>query len=525
MPPFKTIGSLTEICTERVWRWLYHCLNYQATPRDRMRQRAYILATLNSNIRQQLLNCILRIHTQEVMLSSKCMLLELLGDRSTQWVDVSRSGYSYVDEVFHFYRTLTLSLLINLTRLGVICNVKSKIDSKYLLEINSTFYRVLNQMRHLQWVTLGGVADQTILATLGANCHQLEHLNVCGSIRVNDQALAALLLKDPLAVEGRSMKQVIDKNIATNPCCATLTFVCVSETEVTLIGAVLLLRCVPNLTSLGGAVEDGSLSSVIHMLQPEEGVASYKLNHLWDDRISPDQASLLNVACPELTSVTTTVYSLPSLHLLYPITSLTVDLYFRGGSTSIYNYLQLRGANLKELVLSNNISCPLDLGWLMELTPNLERVESSLYLEEGYEILGWKNVQVASVRVNSSKTLIALLSHIPRVKDLSIIFEPEPYTETYECINDDLVINACISGGLTHLETLSIAECAVSLQGLNCLLLHCPELSYVAPLLFWTNITQDDIRHLQSQAAHSNWRLKLVLREHSSGNITCSMLI
>ncbi|XP_045596483.1 uncharacterized protein [Procambarus clarkii] len=516
MPPFKKICSLTEICTEWVWRWLNHCLNHQAPPRDRMRQRQYVLSTLNPNIRQQLLNRIFNVDTRDVMLDSKCMLLEMLGDRSTQWVDLSRSGFGYIDEVFQFYRTLTLGLLINITRLGLICNVKSKSDCKYLLDINNTFYRVLNQMRHLQWVTLTGVGDRTILATLGANCYQLEHLDVSDSVKVDDEAVAALLLKDPQSVEGLNLKQVIEQDLSKNPCCETLSLVCVCGTQVSLKSTLFLLRCVPALTSFGGAVEDGSLCSVIELLQPDQGVTKFKLNKFWDAKVLPTHASLLNVACPKITSVTTSVSSLPSLHFLYPITSLTVDLNYlncRNCANYIYNYLQVRGETLKDLLFTNSLNCFLDLAWLMELTPNLERLESGLYIEEGYEILGWKLLWDASVTVNSCEALLTLISHTPSLKNLSINFMPEPYTETFECINDELVIKIISAGALTRLQKLKIAECAITVKGLNWLFLHCSELSYIAPLLFWKNISQDDIQQLHLQAKQNNWELKLVLRE------------
>ncbi|KAK8741545.1 hypothetical protein OTU49_002264 [Cherax quadricarinatus] len=512
MPPFKKIDSLTEICSEWVWRWLHHCLDYQAAPRERMRQREYVLATLNPNIRQQLLNRILSLQMNDVMLSGKCMLLEMLGDRSTQWVDLSQSGYGYVDEVFHFYRTLTLGLLINITRLGLICNVKTKVDCKYLLDINCTFYRVLNQMRHLQWVTLGGVGDRTILATLGANCYQLEHLNVQDSVRVDDDAVAALLLKNPQAVDGLSKKQVLDTALPSNPCCKTLSFVCVCGTQVSLVSAALLLRYVPALTSFGGSVEGGSLSSLIELLQPEKGVTKLNLNKFWDSKILPHQASLMNVACPKLTFLMTTASSLPSLHFLYPIASLTVELSFHGCAADIYSYLGARGENLKTLIFTDNLNCLLDMAWLMELTPNLEQIESSLYIEEGYEIVGWKLLKEATVTVNSSKTLLTLLSHTPNVRHLSINFLPQPYMETFECINDDLIINVISAGGLMRLEKLTITECAITIKGLNWLFLHCAELTYIARLLFWKNVSQEDIHQLHVQANQNNWQLTIVLR-------------
>lgn len=513
MPPLKVISSLMETCSEWVWRWLHRCLDHQAAPPRRLRQRTYILATLNSNIRQKLINRILGQHMHEVTMASKCLLLELLADGSTHRVDLTQGGYAFIEEIFHLYRTLNLSLLTGLTHLGLICNVKMTNDHKYLLDVNSIFYRLLNQMCHLQWVRLSGVADRTILATLGANCHFLQHLDVSGSVKVDDEALAALLLKDPLAVKGRSQEQVAAQHLPTNSCCTTLSFVCVSETNVSELSAVLLLRYVANLTSLGGFVEAGSVCGVIELLQPHEGVARYKLNQLWEVKLLPGQASLLKVACPDMTALTTTEASLPALNLLHPLTSLAVDLDFHGSATGIYSCLQARGDTLKELRFLNSINCPLDLAWLMELTPNLEWIESHLYVEEGYEIPNWRVLRVAAVIVNSSKVLLALLTHTPNLRHLTITFLPEPYSETFECINDDLLMNITLAGGLTHLQKLSIKECAISLWGVHCLLLHSPQLTYIAALFFWKNISQDDIKKLQLQATRNNWQLSVFSHE------------
>ncbi|XP_071519901.1 uncharacterized protein [Panulirus ornatus] len=516
MPPVRVISSLMETCSEWVWRWLHRCLNHQASPPERLRQRKYVLTTLNSNIRQKLLKRILCIHMYDVPMASKCMLLELLADRNTHWVDLTQGGYAYIDEIFHLYRTLNLGLLVGLTRLGFICNVKMKNDQKYLPDVNSTFYRLLNQMRHLQWVRLSGVADRNMLATLGVNCHSLQHVDVSGSMRVDDMALAALILKDPIVVEGQSQEQVATHQLPTNSCCATLNFVCISETQVSMMSALLLLRYVPNLTSFGGYVEAGSLSAVLQLLQPQEGVEQYKLTHLWEDRILPAQASLLKVACPHLTTLITCESSLASLPHLQPLTTLTLDLDFRGCASDIYSGLQMQGDTLKELRFLKSINCPLDLAWLMELTPNLEWIECNLYIEEGYQMPTWRLLKVASVIVSSSKVVLALLTHTPELRNLSLTFLPEPYQETFECINDDLILNTTLAGGLTRLEHLRITDCAITMWGVQCLLLHCQQLTHIAAFSSWKNISQHDIRTLQSQVQENNWQLNLVYHERPS---------
>ncbi|XP_068227036.1 uncharacterized protein [Palaemon carinicauda] len=513
MPPFKQIDSLGNICTEWVWRWLYYCLNYEASPQKRMKQREYVVATLNSNVRQHLVNRMCKAHMYEVSLGSKCFIIEMLGDKSTQCIDFTQTGSYYVDEVFQLYRTLTFSLLLNLTKLGVVCNVRSVSDRKHIPDLNVTFYRVFNQMHHLRWLTLSGLADITIMGLLGSNCHHLEYLDVSYSPFLTDDGIARLILRDPAIINGRTAEQISRLELDTSELCRSLSYLCVSGTATTMMGVVIIVKFLPNLRSLGGQIDCGSISYAIELLQPDEGVRMFKFCELSDSIITAERVSILSEACPKVSKFTTCLRSMNVLSMLHPLQSLTIED-VREDPTYIYSYLQIRGSTLKELIITDSINCLLDLWWIVELTPNLEVLQSNIMVTEGYEIHEWKLLKVAHVTASSSKVLLSLLTHAPALKELSITFAPQPYRETADCLNDDLFIYIAVSGGLTCLEKLKMKECALSSRGIDCLLMHCPELWYFAYLKFWYNVSPGDVEKFKSEAAKNNWKLKFVMWEN-----------
>ncbi|XP_042859536.1 uncharacterized protein LOC122245676 [Penaeus japonicus] len=445
-------------------------------------------------------------------LSSKCSILEVLGDTSTQCIDFTKGGYAYVDEVWQFYRSLNITKVINLTRLGIVCRLKTVSDKKYVPDINSTFYRAFSQMKNLRWVTLKGVADKTFLLTMGTNCPHLEYLNIAESLKIDDEAIANLLIRDTSSAESQRSQQVGVHHIPMNLCVNSLKMVCISETNVTLTSVGMLLHFVPNLESFGGDIHAGSVCSVMKDLHLKEGHKSFKLQELWDARILPQHASLLNVVCPHLTRLNTDASSLGSLKSLSSITSLTLSLYYQNFENDIYEYLLENGEKLKELILVDHINCYLDLSWLVELAPNLEHLEASVRLDEGLEVLKWPSLKTAQLTVESSRVLLTFLSSAYELTDLDITFVREPYQETFECINDDLIIYALIEDGLKKLQKLKISECAIGLKGIDCLLLHCPDLTYLAPLAFWHGLCSQDLHSLVQRIKENNWQLKLIMR-------------
>lgn len=512
MPPHNPLSPLRDICIEWTLEWISSNVKFGGTSQQHKQQRHYLTSALSSNIRQQLLFLTFQQPLYERNLTYKCLMLKLLGDHNTQSVDFSGAGATYLNEVNYLYRILTQVQITKLTKLGINCNLRTVADKNCLMEVNATFYYVFNQMTNLRWVKLVGVADKTLLRALGMNCPHLEYLNVDESFRVNDEAVANLLLRDPEDVAFQNNNDIDLKDISTNPCACCLKVICLSGTEVSIRSAVIILYCVPYLKSFDGDVNVGSLCSAMESLQPKDGYRSFNLQKLWDTRILPNQALLLDKVCPYLTYLSTDASSLFILHLLSSISSLTLKLYFQNATIEIYNYLLVSGGNLRELVLVDHINCCLDLTWLVELTPNLERLEATIIKEEGKNIMEWPSLTTAKVTLESSKTLFALLTHAYGLKDLDVTFEKWSCQETFEDINDALITNAVASGSLQNLQKMWINKCAISMKGIDCLLLNCPNLVYLAPLAFWNGISQEDLHILRQRMKENNWHFRFVLR-------------
>ncbi|XP_053637829.1 uncharacterized protein [Cherax quadricarinatus] len=514
MPPVKKLNTLRDMSMERVWRWLFQCVRCPlASGNHRIPLRKYLLSSLCPLLRQRLLTLIFNVKRSKLFIDTKCKLLQVLGDDTTHYVDFTQGGSAFIEEMMHFYNALNVASLFNLTRLGAICDVRHKTDQRYISTINKTFYLSLEKMRNLRWLTLGGICDTIVMKILGTNCRHLQHLDISDSLTVNDEGVAALVLSNSQALQGLNPQEIGRQTLPLNPCCSTLSFVCVSGTQVGGIGAALLLHCLPGLTSLGSYPITCSLTRVIELLQPEEGLRQFKLNKMWDADILPHQATLLSIACPDVTAIFTHEASLPSLHFLFPFEYLSVDIDFKYSVNSLYNYLVIRGETLKQLILVDSINCPLDLTWLVELTPNLERIEATLEVKHMAVTQNWNVLSVATVTVDSSITIINLLTRTPNLRSLELTFlESMGNEETYRCINDELLLRILTAGGLKKVEKLKISQCMISTYGLDCLLQYCPDLQYLAPLVCWPNITRYEVDKLLAKTAENNWLLRIVMR-------------
>lgn len=512
MPPHKPLSSLKDICIQWTLEWISSVVKVCGSHQQHKYQRLYLISALSSNIRQHLLFLTFRQPLYERNLTYKCLVLQLLGDQNTRSVDFSCAGIAYLYEVNYLYRILTQVQITNLTRLGINCNLRTMADKKCLMEVNATFYPVFNKMTNLRWVRLVGVADKTLLTALGMNCPHLEYLYVDESHRVNDEAVAKLLLRDSMDVAFQNIKDFDLQDIPTNPCASSLKVIGLNGTEVSMKSVLTILHCVPYLESFEGDVNVGSLCKIMESLQPEDGHRSFNLQKLWDTRILPNQALLIDRVCPHLTYLSTDASSLFALHLLSSVSSLTLKLYFQNATIEIYNYLLVSGVNLRELVLVDHINCCLDLTWLVELTPNLEHLEATIMKEERRNMSQWPLLTTAKITLESSKPLFALMTHAPILKDLDVTFEAWSGLDTFEDINDTLITNAVASGSLQNLQKLKINKCAISMKGIDCLILNCPDLMYLAPLAFWNGVSHEDLQILHQRTKENNWCFRLVLR-------------
>lgn len=132
--------------------------------------------------------------------------------------------------------------------------------------------------------------------------------------------------------------------------------------------------------------------------------------------------------------------------------------------------------------------------------------------EEGRNMSQWPLLTTAKITLESSKPLFALMTHAPRLKDLDVTFETWSGLDTFEDINDTLITNAVASGSLQNLQKLKINRCAISMKGIDCLILNCPDLMYLAPLAFWNGVSHEDLHILHQRMKENNRCFRFVLR-------------
>ncbi|XP_076064664.1 uncharacterized protein LOC143038880 [Oratosquilla oratoria] len=511
MPPNLQVKSLLDLGAEWTSNWLMTCLRQVSSPTERFLQRSYVMHHLNVNARQLILHRVLATHMYRLDITSRCLMLELLGDKSTVCVDMTSAGKMLIEDVFHFYRTATSSLLLNLVKLGFDCEIKRFVEDRYILDVNSVFYRVLKQMKHLRWVTITCICDTEIMSILGKNCPSLEYLDVSSSWNVTDESVFDLLMPKQGDLKNKALEELRDYQAPINKCCGSLVVVNLSGTNITQHSVILLLRLAPRLTSFGGFLDEGSVSFGVSFLQPQEGIKNFNLTSLYDSTVEPEHASLLAHACPGINTVSTRIISLPSLHFLPSITSLSVDCDFQSFTDDIYNYLEVRGESLKELNLKDCIHCVLDVAWIARFMPNLVRLEAKLDYDEDIDMPVWRFLRVANVLVQSSKCLYNFLTHTPVLAELKVDFDGLPYSETYTSIDDKFLTRVLCDDGLGALQRLELGKCALGREGLDALLLHCTNLHYIATLIEWEKLLPVDVEDIRTETYLNNWKLQLVV--------------
>ncbi|KAK4315815.1 hypothetical protein Pmani_012972 [Petrolisthes manimaculis] len=517
MPCHWTVASLRDACIGSVAGWLVGLVSRGAGPGVRAEQRKVVLGWLTAGVRQEVLTKVLRTLNTHMPMDSKWQIIHLVGDSTTQSVDLTQAGLIFVDEVFHLYRSLALALAVNLTRLGISCDMRSRVDRRYIADVNATAYRILGCMKHLTWVTLSGLGDTQIMATLAATCHHLVYLDVSGSPRLTDDGVLVLIDCNPHNLMSLEVDVVVKENIKPSPCCATLNYVCVANTEVGVVGGVLLLRWLPRLISLGGDLGNGlPITEVLTSLQPQDGgIWKCGLVAVWEARVLPRQAALLTSTCPAFHALNTEEGSIPNLALLSPLASLTVDLHHRF-CPGLVDALTSHSHTLTRLILTHSFNSPIDLTTLMAMTPHLTHLQATLTLDPwgGGEGEGevWPSLRWAVVGMTSLKATVALLTHTPALTHLALTLTPDPYSETWEDLDDALISQVTSGGGLQNLSCLVITECAITITGINTLIDACPSLACVAPLLYWPRINRHDIKRLRLQAKQSNWKIEFCLR-------------
>ena len=510
MPNLKSLPKLEDIAREKIISWLLHCSNNYLGPLNRKIQRAYIESLLGGNLGQQLLNTVLKTSKNKLDLYSKCLILELLCNQSTLYIDLIQGGSLIIEEVFRLYRTLLHCLPVGLARFGLICDIKPGVDQRYITDVNSFFYRILGQMKNLRSISLVGVGDTEILKQIGLNCEQLEYLDVTNSWKVNDRSVACLLYESPNICHNKSIEQLIGIDDDLNMCCFNLRFIGLSGTDISNKSIAMCFINCPRVVSFGGYIHQGSVTNILELVQSKLVKRKYNIRELWEDKISESQVELLSYACPLLTSLSTSSESLYTIHNLSSLTSLTLDCDFQDWNEELYTYLLSNGSKLKSLKLNDNVNCKLDIGWLMELTPSLVTLSAHVYYSNvGYPVT-WSSLQNADIVVDSSKCVHELLIHTPEIENLNLKFVGEPYCEDETSINDDLMIDIATYGGLHKAKNIKIGVCGLGIVAVETLLAYCSDLQSISTLSLWKNFTAEHLNELEKRVKEANWDLKLI---------------
>lgn len=100
--------------------------------------------------------------------------------------------------------------------------------------------------------------------------------------------------------------------------------------------------------------------AIVTLSQHHEGKLKLNLTDLWDTCLSPEKASILSKAAPQLTSLYTRGSWLQSVGSFSHLVALTVDFDFVDFSPALECYLIEHGQKLRKLVLVDQVG---DLIW------------------------------------------------------------------------------------------------------------------------------------------------------------------
>jgi len=99
--------------------------------------------------------------------------------------------------------------------------------------------------------------------------------------------------------------------------------------------------------------------AIVTLSQHHEGKLKLNLTDLWDTCLSPEKASILSKAAPQLTSLYTRGSWLQSVGSFSHLVALTVDFDFVDFSPALECYLIEHGQKLRKLVLVDQVGDPI----------------------------------------------------------------------------------------------------------------------------------------------------------------------
>ncbi|XP_018010555.1 uncharacterized protein LOC108667952 isoform X1 [Hyalella azteca] len=567
MPPERKVNTLLEVATRSCISWLMKCtLKWQGVPARKL-QREYIIRCLSPITRQQLLSSVLSRHMHDISADLKVQMLELLGDDKTTSFDLSSSGYQYIEEVFNIYRAIAFCCLVNITRLGIICDLSKISDKQFRSDVNALFYLPLGKMNRLTSVTLRSLGDAKLLSTLGLNCTNLEYLDISESHNVDDDCLAHLYLSnaEPLTeLRDGQRRYMLTK---FHKCCYTLKFLGLAATAVTTETVTSLAMMMPNLESLGGHLDLGSMCAALAMpygglnspsaepcvllevfdlerdglhklsvknyeavfARKHEAEASdefgpsgflvpppstLKYTQLWDVSIGAEVSLILNNVCPDVSEFHIRYNSLSSLAEFHHLKVLDVDCDF-GSEWPYYllQYLKQRGSSLTSLSVTLSVTTFMPLSELQSSCPNLERLSMPIFTESEETTL--LKLTSANISVESWEVLECFSKAHPQLKELYVVLNRLwPSYGLYKELTDSVFTDILSCSSFSNLEKLVIGKCQLGKRAVElCLGPSCPKLRVLGYVDRWSNLSREDVTNLQNEILERN--LDIVLLKSS----------
>ncbi|PNF34542.1 hypothetical protein B7P43_G10743 [Cryptotermes secundus] len=432
MPPFVPVQSLYSSCLTTVFENLLESVKKTSNTVEHLRK--VIQSSLHAGIREHLIH-ITTAHCRNniyVLLD----LLSILLDQAVKQLDHSGGDDNSclrAEQCSALLSTLEQCQATGLQEL----TVKVRLDPRRAGDIetvssaNVSFHRVLRGglAANLRSLVLRSVCDNEILRLLGRHCPHLRHLDATSSWLVDDNGLRSLCFKEQeshtLPPDGYcgdtcgwfSAIQPSDLNI----CCRSLQEVRIQDTNTSELGVIMLLLFIPNLKSLGGFIYYRNVGdAIMNLSQHYDGKLKLNLTDLWDTCLSPEKASILSAAAPQLASLYTRGSWLHSVGSFSHLVALTVDFDFVDFSPALESYLIEHGQKLQKLVLVDQIHS-VDVSMLAENCPCLKelgaKLEGGWYGEAGAML---PQLVICRIRVGATETLHALLVHTPRLEHLEV---------------------------------------------------------------------------------------------------------
>ncbi|PSN48760.1 hypothetical protein C0J52_05185 [Blattella germanica] len=317
------------------------------------------------------------------------------------------------------------------------------------------------------------VRDSLTTAAIGKSCSRLRVLDLTGST-VSCEDMLHLCLRSPSSVSEESICEA-----DLNPLCQTLEVLHLGNTDVRARGAAIVLRFIPNLTSLGSCVYTASGLRRLYALK-NKPYQCHKFKHAFYRRSSNGKLKALANSCP----------SLESLHigcdaprrLRFQISSAGIDLGIVGQCCPL----------LEKLTVSKNPSRT------VSLPPNKAPIYTKL---QELKVTCAVSVECAALFMTNATKLRNL--EINRIRDLS----------------DDIFAAWLRKNPLKYLEELMLRYVLLTKESVHLLFACCPRLSRLGDLGSW-DIRSWEFKRFRNLVKRENYAIHLTFDTDCDINIS-----